>query len=186
MLKRDEIRLCGYGGQGIILAGHILGQAASIFEHKYVTFIQDYGPEARGGPTRADVVISDGRVLYPYIKTPKVLVAMSQQAYDKYHPQNHQDALVIIDSDLVKPISIRGKRLLIIPARRIAKELSEVSVANSVMLGFLTAVTNIVSIEAMRESILVSAPKGTEELNIKALDQGYVYSREKQGNEHKT
>ena len=113
-----EIRFSGYGGQGIIVAGYIIGQAASIFEHKYATFIQDYGPEARGGTCRADVVVSDERVLYPYITAPSVLVAMSQTAYDRYHPENHRDALVIIDKDLVKPTRMRGKELLAAPARR--------------------------------------------------------------------
>lgn len=176
MTERHEIRLCGYGGQGIVLAGHIIGQAASIFEHKYATFIQDYGPEARGGATRADVVVSDERVLYPYIETPSVLVAMSQAAYDKYHPQNHRDALVIIDNDLVQPTEMKGKRLLTVPARQIAEELGRMAVANSVMLGFFTAATNIVSVDAMKKAILASVPKDTGELNMKAFDCGYAYT----------
>ena len=179
MANRHEIRLCGYGGQGIILAGHITGQAASIFEHKHATFIQDYGPEARGGACRADVVVSDERVLYPYINAPSVLIAMSQEAYDKYCPRNREDTLVIIDGELVKPKTTRGRRLLTISARRIATELGRVAVANAVMLGFFTAVTDIVSAEAMRESILASVPKNTEELNIRAFEQGYAYGLEK-------
>ena len=181
MANRHEIRLCGRGGQGIILAGHITGQAAAIFERKETTLIQDYGPEARGGACRADVVISDERVLYPYINAPSVLVAMSQQAYDKYCPRNREDTLVIIDQDLVKPRSMRGKRLLAIPSRRIAEELGRMTVANVVMLGFLTAVTNVVSPEAMKDSIRVSAPQGTEELNTKAFERGYAYGQEKLG-----
>ena len=102
MPKRREIRLSGFGGQGIILAGNIIGQATSIFENKHAVLIQDYGPEARGGACRADVVVSDERVLYPYIIAPSVLVAMSQEAYDKYHDENRRDALVIIEEDLVK------------------------------------------------------------------------------------
>jgi len=175
MAKRHEIRICGYGGQGIILAGYIIGQAASIFEGKYTTYIRDYGPEARGGTSRADVVVSDTPVLYPYIDASSVLVAMSQQAYDKYHPGNRQDALVIIDMDLVKPSKTHGKRLLTIPARRMAEELGKVTVANAVMLGFFTAVTDIVSRKAMKESLLASVPKGTEELNTKAFELGYAY-----------
>jgi len=177
--NRHEIRLCGYGGQGIILAGHIIGQAASIFEHKHATFIQDYGPEARGGTSRADVVVSDEPVLYPYIMAPSVLVAMSQQAYDKYYPENHRDALVIIDSELVKPVRMKGKKVLAVPARQIAEELGRVAVANSVMLGFFTAVTGIVSIDAMKKSILASVPKGTDELNMRATERGYTYGLEK-------
>lgn len=179
MVNRDEIRLCGYGGQGIILAGYIVGQAAAIFERKNVVFIQDYGPEARGGACRADVVISDVPVLYPYIETPSILVAMSQQAYDKYCPENPQNTLVIIEEDLVKPREMKGTRLLAVPPRRIAVELGRVAVANVVMLGLLTAITNVVSAEAMKKSILTAVPKNTEELNLKAFERGYTYGLEK-------
>ena len=179
MAERHEIRLCGLGGQGIILAGHIIGQAASIFDGNNAVFIQDYGPEARGGTSRADVVVSDERVLYPYINAPSILVAMSQQAYDTYRPGSREDSLVIIDEDLVKHREKRKDRLLAVPARRIAEELGKVTVANVVMLGFLAAVTDIVSIKAMKESVLASVPKGTEELNMKALERGYAYGLEK-------
>ena len=181
MANRREIRLCGFGGQGIILAGHIIGQAASIFEHENVVFIQDYGPEARGGACRADVVVSDERVLYPYINAPSILVAMSQQAYDKYHAENRQDTLVIIDEDLVKPVEKKRGGLFTIPARRIAEELGRVTVANVVMLGFITAITGIVSLEAMKKSVLASVPQSTEELNLKAIERGYAYGLEKLG-----
>ena len=179
MQNRHEIRLSGYGGQGIILAGYIVGQAASIYEGKNAVFIQDYGPEARGGACRADVVISDAPVRYPYIDKPSTLVAMSQQAYDKYFPKRSQDTLVIIEEELVKPGEIEGNRLLAVPPRRIASELGRVAVANVVMLGLLTAATNIVSAEAMKKSILSSVPKNTEELNLKAFEQGYAYGLEK-------
>jgi 2-oxoglutarate ferredoxin oxidoreductase subunit gamma len=176
--ERTEIRLCGYGGQGVILAGYIVGQAASVFEHKHATFISDYGPEARGGACRADVVISDEYVPYPYITAPSILVALSQQAYDKYYAGRLKDALVIIDEDLVKPVANRH-RLLAIPARRIAEEVGRVAVANVVILGFLAAVTEIVSADSMKKSLLAAVPKGTEELNTKAFEKGYTYGREK-------
>ena len=179
MANRREVRLSGFGGQGIILAGHIIGQAASIFDGKNATFVQDYGPEARGGACRADVVISDEPALYPYIIAPSVLVAMSQEAYNKYHDRNNHDALVIIDEDLVKPIQTVGRKLLTMPATRIAEELGRVAVANVVMLGFLSAVTDVVSLQAMKKSILASVPKGTEELNMKAMERGYAYGLEK-------
>lgn len=175
MEDRHEIRLCGFGGQGLMLAGYIIGQASSIFEHKYTTHIRDYGPEARGGTCRADVVISDKPVLYPYINAPTILVALSQQAYDKYRPRSREDSLIVIDKDLVKHREKRKDRLLSIPAQRIAEELGRVTVANVVMLGFLTAVTGIVSVEAMKKSLLASVPKGTEELNMKAFERGYDY-----------
>ena len=181
MANRLEIRLSGHGGQGIILAGHIIGQAAAIFEHKEAVFIQDYGPEARGGACRADVVISDEYVLYPYIEAPSILVVMSQEAYNKYHTKNRHDALVIIDEDLVRAGETKKSRLLAIPARRIAEELGRVAVANVVMLGFFTAVTDIVSLEAIKKAVLASVPKGSEELNLKALERGYTYGLEKLG-----
>ena len=175
MAKRYEIRLSGFGGQGVILAGHVIGQAASIFEKKNAVLIQDYGPEARGGACRADVVISDERVLYPYIIAPSVLIAMSQEAYNKYHPDNRQDALVIIDEDLVIAKKPKDGELLAIPAVKIAEELGRVTVANAVMLGFFAAVTGIVSLDAIKKAIVASVPKGTEELNLKAVEKGYAY-----------
>ena len=180
MAERIELRLCGYGGQGIILAGFIVGQAVSIFEGKYATYIRDYGPEARGGTCRADVVVSDEPVSYPYIVAPSVLVAMSQQAYDKYHPHNHDNALVIIDEDLVKPLP-DGRRLVTIPARSIAEELGRVAVANVVMLGFFTAVTDLVTVRSMKKSLLTAVPQGTEDLNMAAFDRGYRYGQEHYG-----
>ncbi len=181
MAKRHEIRLSGFGGQGIILAGHIIGQAAAIFEHKNAVLIQDYGPEARGGACRADVVVSEERVLYPYIIAPSVLIAMSQAAYNKYHTDNRQDALVIIDEDLVRAKKTKDGELLAIPAVRIAEELGRATVANTVMLGFFAAVTDIVSLDAIKKAILASVPKGTEELNMKALERGHAYGLEKLG-----
>jgi len=180
MAERQELRICGYGGQGIILAGYIVGQAVSIFEPRCATFIRDYGPEARGGACRADVVISDESVSYPYITAPSVLVAMSQQAYDRYQSQSRADTLVIIDEDLVKP-QPSGNRLLSVPARRIAEELGRVAVANVVMLGFLTAVTDLVTVESMKQSLLAAVPKGTEALNTKAFEKGYSYGLGKLG-----
>ncbi len=181
MANRHEIRLCGFGGQGIMLAGYVIGQATAIYEHKHTIHIRDYGPEARGGSCRADVVISDEPVLYPYINAPSVLVALSQQAYDKYRPRNRRDSLVIIDEELVKPRETRKDRLFTVPARRIAEELGRVAVANMVVVGFIAAVTDIVSVKALRKSLLTAVPKGTEELNMKALERGYAYGREKLG-----
>ena len=178
MANRHEIRLCGYGGQGIILAGYIVGQAASVYEGKNAVFIQDYGPEARGGACRADVVISDEAVLYPYIDAPSILVSMSKAAYDKYFPGTQEDTLVIIDEELVTAEKGSGRRLLEMPARRIAEEVGRVAVANATMLGFLTAATGVLSVDAMKKSILASVPKGTEELNLNAFEQGYAHAQQ--------
>jgi len=179
MDSRQEIRLTGFGGQGIMLAGFIIGQAAAVHELKYATHIRDYGPEARGGSCRADVVISEKPVLYPYINAPSVLVAMSQAAYDKYRPSSRENSLIIIDEDLVQHREKRKDRLWTIPAQRMAEELGRANIANVIMLGFFTAVTGAVSIEAMRKSVLSSVPKSWEELNLTALEQGYNYGLEK-------
>jgi len=178
-MARDEIILGGFGGQGIILAGYIMGKGASLFDKKHATHIQDYGPEARGGACRTEVVISDSKISYPYIDNPSVLAVMSQEAYTKYSPGMRQDTVLLIDEDLVKPKKSKHAGFFAVPATRIAQELGRVAVANVVMLGFITAVTNVVSVDAMKKAVLESVPKGTEELNTKAFDRGYSYGLEK-------
>jgi len=179
MADNHEIRLCGFGGQGIILAGYIIGQAATVYEGINAVFTQDYGPEARGGACRADVIISEEPVRYPYIDTPSIMVAMSQAAYDKYIVGVREDTLVIIDEDLVRPTGTVNNRLLMVPASRIAGDLGRVAVANVVMMGFLTAATNVLSKDAVKNSILVSVPPGTEDLNTNAFERGFDYAKEK-------
>lgn len=169
-----EIRLCGFGGQGIILAGFIIGQAATVYEHHHAVFIQDYGPEARGGTCRADVVISNKPVLYPYIEKPNILVAMSQQAYLKYITHIRNDTLVIFDEDLVKPVTDNTRKPIPMPARRIALQLGRLAVANVVMLGFFTAITKALPVDAMKKSVLASVPKNTGKLNSSAFEEGYA------------
>jgi len=178
-MSREEIVIGGFGGQGIILAGYIVGQAAAIFDGKNATLTQDYGPEARGGACRAQVVISDSPISYPYTESPSVMVVMSQEAYTKYTLGLRKDTLLLIDEVLVKPKKSTDNRIFSIPATRIAQELGRTAVANIVMLGFLTAVAKITSIDAMKKSVLHSVPKGTEELNTKAFERGYSYGLEK-------
>jgi len=176
---QQEIIFSGFGGQGIILSGYIFGQAATIFDKKNVTFVQDYGPEARGGSCRAQVIISDDYISYPYIDKPSVVVAMSQEAYLKYASGVHKDFFLLIDEELVKIDKPASSKVFTIPATRIAQELGRTAVANIVMMGFLIAVTELVSLDAMKRSILQSVPKGTEELNEKAFERGYSYGLEK-------
>lgn len=181
MADKHEIRLCGFGGQGIILAGYIIGQAATVYAGTNAVFTQDYGPEARGGACRADVIISDEPVNYPYVESPSVLVAMSQAGYDKYHQDIGQDTLVIVDEDLVTPDRTVGGRLLSVPSWRMAEELGRVAVANVVMLGFFAGATGLISPDAMKASILASVPRGTEELNTNAFERGLTFAHETQG-----
>lgn len=177
-MKREEIVLGGFGGQGIILAGSIVGKAAAIFNRENATLTQDYGPEARGGSCRAQVVISDGPISYPYVANPAVLVVMSQEAYEKYSQGLSQDVPMLIDEDLVKLKKSEKHRVFAIPSTRFARELGREAVANIVMVGFLAAVTGIVPADAMKKSVLDSVPKGTEELNTKAFERGYSYGLE--------
>jgi 2-oxoglutarate ferredoxin oxidoreductase subunit gamma len=177
-MSRTEIRLTGFGGQGIILSGYIVGKAAAIHDKKQATFTQSYGPESRGGACSAQVIISDEPVSYPHLIDPSILVVMSQEAYNKYAPALRDGALLIVDEDFVETGEVVGSvKLLSVPATRLAEELGRKIVANIVMLGFFAAVTDVVSVEAMREAVLSSVPKGTEELNLKAFQKGYEYGQ---------
>jgi len=177
-VSRTEIRLSGAGGQGIVLAGQIIGQAASLYEEgKSATFTQSYGPEARGGSCSAEVVISNELVGYPYVINPQVLVIMSQEAYKKYAQNLSPETLVVIDQDLVKPDPTMRTKIHSIPATKLARELGRAVVANIVMLGFVAAVSDVVSAKALKESILATVPEGTGEFNVKAFTVGYEYGQ---------
>lgn len=177
-MSRNEVRLSGFGGQGIVLSGMILGKAASIYDGKHATFTQSYGPEARGGACAAEVVINSEPVHYPHIVDPEVLVVMSQGAYNRYVPEFRESGLLIIDTDLVTvDEQAENHRILSIPATRIAEEMGQRVVANIVMLGFLATVTDLVSIDAMREAALTSIPKKTIELNTRAFEAGLERGR---------
>jgi 2-oxoglutarate ferredoxin oxidoreductase subunit gamma len=172
-----EIRMGGFGGQGIVLAGNILGKAAALYENKNVVFTQSYGPEARGGACSADVVLSNAPIHYPRVTRPQILVLMSQEAKNTYASDLEPEMTVIIDEDLVKiPEDFPPVKLLKVPATRLAEKLGRRIVANIVMLGFITGATGIVSPEAMRKALLSSIPKGTEELNLAALEKGLNYA----------
>ena len=161
-----------------MLAGQILGQAASLYEKgKSATFTQSYGPEARGGACSAEVVISDESVGYPYVINPQVLVIMSQEAYNKYTQNTGPEILIIIDPDLVKADASHNANLLSIPATNLARDMGRVVVANIIVLGFLAAVSDVISTKALKESILATVPEGTGEFNIKAFTAGYEYGQ---------
>jgi len=176
MIEKSEIRLAGFGGQGIILSGHILGKAASLFEKKHAVFTQSYGPEARGGSCSADVVISVNPIHYPKVENPDVLVVMSQGALSTYGASIGPNGIMIVDEDLVtftdKP---RATIVHKVPCTRIAEEMGRKIVANIVMLGALAALGGVISYDAMKESVLSSIPPGTEDLNMSAFNKGYDY-----------
>ncbi len=174
-----EIRFSGFGGQGIIRCGLIAGKALSLFDNKHATMTQSFGPEARGSACSSQLVVSEDRVLYPYITRPEILVAMSQEAYDKYEPELREGGILIIDRDLVKPkASKRNIKIYSIPSTRFAEELGNRIIANLVMLGFFTAITGVVSPEAMKKALPGLVPQRFLDLNIKAFEKGYDYGME--------
>lgn len=173
-MSQVEIKIGGFGGQGVILAGEILGRAAAIYDGKQATFTRSFGPEARGGACNAQIIVSDEKIFYPYVTRPDVLAVMSQAAYDRFASELSPTGLLLIESDLVRIRSLaEGQRLHAIAATRIAEELGRKIVLNMVMLGFFAAVTGIVSHDSMEKAIIESVPKGTEELNLKAFEKGY-------------
>jgi len=173
---KTEIRLAGFGGQGIVLAGQILGKAAALFEKLQAVFTQSYGPEARGGACSADVVLSRDEIYYPRVTSPQILVLMSEEAKNTYGDGLADQSTVLIDEDLVQLDSVpEGCRLFKIPATRFAEKLGRKIVANIVMLGFITSITEIVGYEAMKQALFDSIPRGTEELKLKAFEKGSEY-----------
>ncbi len=172
--NKTEVIITGFGGQGIILAGSILGKAAALGDKRESTFVQSYGPESRGGACSAQVVIDDKFIHYPYIRYPDILACMSQSGYDKYIDQLKENGILLIDQDLVKPGNVKNE-CFSIPSTRIAEELGRKMMANIIMIGFITSITKTVSLKAAMETVEKSVPKGTEKMNIKAFNRGYDY-----------
>ena len=172
-MGRSEIRIAGFGGQGVVLAGNIIGQAVAVYDKKYAAFTQNYGPESRGGSCTAEVVASDEPIGYPYLTHPNLVVILSQDAYYKYGKNLPEDTQLVVDSDLVKTDEQDKHAQLSIQANRLAREMGRVVVANIVLIGFLAAVSDFASVEAVRKSVMSSVPKGTGEFNMKAFDLGY-------------
>jgi len=175
-MKILRVKISGFGGQGIILSSYIVGKAASIFDGKNASMTQAYGPEARGGACSSQVVIANDEVEYPLVDTADVLIAMSQEGYDKFLPILRKKGILCYDSDLVTKLQ-KHENITVreIPATRIAEELGKKIVANIVMLGFATAQAKIASPEAMKKTIEVSVPAKFRELNMKAFDIGFNY-----------
>jgi 2-oxoglutarate ferredoxin oxidoreductase subunit gamma len=172
MDKRTEIRLAGEGGQGMILAGIILAEAAAIYEGKQVTQTQSYGPESRGGASRSEVVISGGEIDHPEVLAPDVVLALSQEAYNKFGSSVRQGGLLIVDEDAVRTSA--GFSGIQIPIARIAYETTGKAItANTVALGVLVGLTQLVSRQAIEKAVTARAPRGTEEMNRKALRAGF-------------
>jgi 2-oxoglutarate ferredoxin oxidoreductase subunit gamma len=169
---RSEIRLAGEGGQGMILAAIILAEAAAIYDGKNVTQTQVYGPEARGGASKAEVVIALGQIDHPEVISADVLVAMSQEACDKYAGNLKKGGLLIVDEEKVGRVP--SNKAVKVPITRLAQERSgRIITANVVALGVLVGLTGVVSRAAIEKAVTARAPKGTEEMNRAALAAGF-------------
>lgn len=169
--KRYEVRLSGAGGQGLILAGVILAEAASIYDGKNAVQTQSYGPEARGGASRSDVVISESEIYYPKTMKLDLLLSLTKESHDKYKVDLKEDGLLIVDDwEFKNP----PECTLFLPMVRSAREtLSRPMVANIISLGVISKFTGVVSEEGLKKAVLKRVPKGTEDINLKALELGW-------------
>jgi len=168
---KKEVRICGFGGQGVILAGFIIGKAASVFMDYNAVQSQSYGPEARGGAARSEVIISDEKIGYPRPTSVDYFVAMSQEAFDTYRKDIRKDTVIVIDPDLVPKHNI-GLSVYKVKAQKIAEELGNKIVTNIVMVGASTSIFGILEPEAVKKSVLDSVPSRFKDLNEKAFEKG--------------
>lgn len=179
-----EIRIAGFGGQGVIMAATVIGKARCIYDNGFSTMTQVFGPEARGGACSAQVVLSDEPILYPYVSSADVLVVMSQEAFTKFAPEVKQSGVLLVEQDLVRVSNVKtGARVYSVPATRLAEDLGKRMVLNIVMVGFFAAVANCVSDEALRRAVLDSVPAQYRELNLKAFESGFQYGKALLANE---
>ena len=174
-MKRYEIRLAGSGGQGLILAGIILAEAAGVHDGKFVCQTQSYGPEARGGTSKAEVVISDEEIDYPQVIEPDLLLCLNQRSCEAYAFDLKPDGLLVVDASFVH--DILTTRAVPLPFTKIAREVGREQTANIVALGALAVLSGVVSLASLKTAVLARIPPGTGELNEKALDAGIAAAR---------
>ena len=175
-LQLKELRIVGFGGQGVILSAIILGKAASIYQGAYATMTQNFGPEARGGACSAQLLLSDEPILYPYVTQPDIMIVMSQEAYTRFVPELKVGGTLIVEQDLVHSTDLpRQTKVYSCPATRLAEELGKKMVLNSVMVGFFAAVTRLLDPDAVRKAVADSVPANFRDLNLKAFEKGFEY-----------
>lgn len=172
MPKRVEVRISGLGGQGVVLAGEILGRAA-VYDGKYAVQTQSYGAEARGSAAKSEVIISDKKIGFPKVRKCDILVTMSQSALNKHLDDLKENGILLVDRDKVKEVPKVEAKVFSVPATRIAEtELKSRIYANAIMLGALTKITGIVSKEAVKKAIVDSVSKETKERNLEGFGKG--------------
>jgi 2-oxoglutarate ferredoxin oxidoreductase subunit gamma len=173
-MAQTEIRIGGFGGQGVILSGIIIGRAAAIHAGLHATLIQSFGPEARGSASSAELIISDDQIWYPYVRQLDMLVVLSQDAYSRFRPALKPDGLLVTEADLVTPQpDPPPTRHFTVPATRLAEEIGRKIVLNIVAVGFFGAVSQLMPAEAIEKAVRESVPPGTLDLNLRAFHRGY-------------
>jgi 2-oxoglutarate ferredoxin oxidoreductase subunit gamma len=173
-MSRYEIRFSGSGGQGLILAGVIFAEAATIFDKKNAVQSQSYGPEARGGASKSEVIISDKTIDFPKATAIDLQLSLTQEACTKYYKDVKQTGILLVDEDFVKDVPAGAFKVIRLPIIRTAsEEIGKAFVANIVAIGAIAAITGQVSYEAVEKAVLSRVPKGTEDLNKRALKAGY-------------
>ncbi len=173
MSSRYEIRLSGAGGQGLILMGKVLAEAAAIYEDRNATQSQSYGPEARGGASKSEVIISDGEIDYPKATDLDLLFAFTQEACDKYSSDIKDNALVIVDSEFVTNPPVGNYRVLSLPVHQLARDsVGKTIIANILALGVIVEASGVVLASSAEAAVKARVPRGTEEMNLKAFRAG--------------
>ena len=169
---RYEFRLAGEGGQGMILAGVILAEAAAVYDRMNAVQTQSYGPEARGGASRSEVIIARGQIDYPKVMAADLLLCMSQEACDKFYGAVKDNSCILVDSTSVSRMpSHRG---IAVPISEIAQKTTGRRITASIVaLGMIAGLTHVVSLDAMGAAVRERVPRGTEEMNLKALRAGF-------------
>ena len=171
-----ELRIAGFGGQGVIMCAQVIGRAASIVENGFATMTQNFGPEARGGACSAQLILSPTPILYPYVVKPDMMVLMSQEAFVKFHGDIKPGGTLIVEQELVRLENVApGVKVYAIPATRIAEKLGKRMVLNVVMTGFFGAISGVLKRESLRKAVQDSVPAAFAELNRTAFDEGYDY-----------
>lgn len=176
-MQLTEMRVSGFGGQGVILCASVIGRAASIVENGYATMTQNFGPEARGGACSAQLVLSPKPVLYPYVTRPDLLILMSQESWNKFAQDVRSGGIILIERDMVRvsELAVSDVKVFSIPATRIAEQLGKRVVLNIVMAGFFCAITQVVGHDALRQAVSDSVAPSMVEINQKAFDAGYEF-----------
>lgn len=167
-----EVRFGGSGGQGVILMGVILAMAATR-DHRYVVQTQSYGPEARGGYSRSDVIISDSPVDYPELEHADLLVTLSQEAVNEYARLLRPNGILIYDSEnVIEPPRVAGVSFGVPFTRLAVEETGRRQTANILTLGAVAGMTGVVSVESLQRALMGRVPAGTEDVNSRALARG--------------